>query len=113
MNQAGQLYRLQRIDTQIDQASSRVEQIDRLLREDERMQSAGAACDAAKVRMEKARNALRSIEHLTTEQQVKIEQTNDCLYLVRSNGEPKVCCHMNGTVREGLLYVGQGVTVYP
>ena len=57
-----------------------MEQIDRLLREDERMQSAGAACDAAKVRLEKARNALRSIEHLTTEQQVKIEQTNATLY---------------------------------
>jgi predicted nucleic acid-binding Zn-ribbon protein len=80
MNQAGQLYRLQRIDTQIDQASSRVEQIDRLLREDVRMQSAQAAYDAAKVRLEKARNALRSIEHLTTEQQVKIEQTNATLY---------------------------------
>ena len=80
MNQAGQLYRLQRIDTQIDLASSRVEQIDKLLREDERMQSAQAARDAAKVRLEKARNALRSIEHLTTEQQVKIEQTNATLY---------------------------------
>jgi broad specificity phosphatase PhoE len=44
---------------------------------------------------------------LSLEEAVKIEQTNDCLYVVRSNGEPKVCCHINGTVREGLLYVGQ------
>lgn len=80
MNQAGQLYRLQRIDTQIDLASSRLEEIDRLLREDERMRAAQSACDAAKVRLEKARNSLRSIEHITTEQQVKIEQTNASLY---------------------------------
>jgi hypothetical protein len=80
MNQAGQLYRLQRIDTQIDQASSRLEEIDRLLSEDKRLQAAQAACDAAKVRFEKARNGLRSIEHITTEQQVKIEQTNATLY---------------------------------
>ena len=38
---------------------------------------------------------------------VKIEQTNDCLYVVWRNGEPKVCYYLNGIVREGLLYVGQ------
>jgi len=44
------------------------------------------------------------------EEAVKIEQTNDCLYVVRKNGESKVCHYLNGSAGEGLFYVGQLAT---
>jgi len=43
------------------------------------------------------------------EKVLEIEQTNDCLYLIRKNGEPKVFHYVDGEVKEGLLFVGQEV----
>jgi hypothetical protein len=40
---------------------------------------------------------------------LKIEQTNDCLYLVQRNDELKVFHYMNGKIREGLVLVGEEV----
>jgi broad specificity phosphatase PhoE len=39
----------------------------------------------------------------------KIEQTNDCIYLIVRNGETKVFHYMDGQVGEGFCYVGQKV----
>ncbi len=41
------------------------------------------------------------------EMALEVEQTNECLYLIRRNGETKVCYYLNGEGKEGLLYVGQ------
>jgi len=41
------------------------------------------------------------------EEALKIEQTNECLYLIERNGESKVSYYMDGEAREGLLLVGQ------
>jgi alpha-ribazole phosphatase len=41
------------------------------------------------------------------EEALKVEQTNECLYLIERNGETKVCYYLNGEAKEGLLYVGQ------
>jgi broad specificity phosphatase PhoE len=41
------------------------------------------------------------------EEGLKIEQTNECLYLIERNGESKVSYYMDGEAREGLLLVGQ------
>jgi broad specificity phosphatase PhoE len=40
---------------------------------------------------------------------LKIEQTNDCLYLVQRNDELKVFHYMNGKIRKGLVLVGEEV----
>jgi hypothetical protein len=37
------------------------------------------------------------------EEALKIEQTNECLYLIERNGESKVSYYMDGEAREGLL----------
>jgi broad specificity phosphatase PhoE len=42
---------------------------------------------------------------------LKIEQTNECLYLLQRNGEYKVFCYLNGEVKEGLLFEGQVVII--
>ena len=43
------------------------------------------------------------------ERALKIDQTNDCLYLVQRNGEIKVSHSIDGEVREGLLFEGHEV----
>jgi hypothetical protein len=41
-----------------------------------------------------------------TEMVLKIEQTNDMLYLIQRNGEAKIFHYVDGQVREGLVLVG-------
>jgi len=41
------------------------------------------------------------------EKVLKIEQTNDCLYLIQRNGEAKVFHYVDGEIREGLIFIGQ------
>jgi len=41
------------------------------------------------------------------EKVLKIEQTNDCLYLIQRNGEPKVFHYVDGEIKEGLLFINQ------
>ena len=40
---------------------------------------------------------------------LKIEQTNDCIYLIERNDETRVFHFVNGEVREGILLVGEEV----
>jgi len=40
---------------------------------------------------------------------LKIEQTNDCLYLVQRNGEAKIFHYIDGEIKEGLVLVGKKV----
>ena len=40
---------------------------------------------------------------------LKVEQTNDCLYLVQRNGEAKIFHYIDGEIKEGLVLVGQEV----
>jgi len=40
---------------------------------------------------------------------LKIEQSNDCLYLIQRNDESKVFHYMNGKIKEGLVLVGEEV----
>jgi broad specificity phosphatase PhoE len=41
------------------------------------------------------------------EKTLKIEQTNDCLYLIERNEKVRVFHYLDGEVREGLLLVGR------
>lgn len=45
------------------------------------------------------------------EKTLKIEQTNDCLYLIERNEEIRVFHYLNGEVREGLLLVGREISL--
>jgi broad specificity phosphatase PhoE len=42
---------------------------------------------------------------------LKIEQTNDCLYLIQRNVESKIFHYIDGKIKEGLVLVGQEVIV--
>lgn len=43
------------------------------------------------------------------EETLKIEQTNDCLYLIERNRENRVYHYLDGAIREGLLLVGREI----
>ena len=43
-----------------------------------------------------------------TEKVLKIEQTNDLLYLIQRNGEAKIYHYMDGQIREGVVLVAGG-----
>ncbi len=51
------------------------------------------------------RMLLGSLLELPPELAVRIEQTHDCIYVVRRNGEPKVSYYLDGASGEGLIYV--------
>jgi broad specificity phosphatase PhoE len=40
---------------------------------------------------------------------LKIEQTHDCLYLIQKNKEAKIFHYLNGSVKEGIVQVGNEV----
>lgn len=44
------------------------------------------------------------------ESTLKIEQTNDCLYLIQKNGEVRVFHYIDGEVKEGFLFVNYEVS---
>ncbi len=45
------------------------------------------------------------------EEALKIEQSNDCLYVIERNGVPRVHYYINGEAKEGLLLVTQNPIV--
>lgn len=80
MNQAFHLYRLQQIDTQIDQSETSVAELDRLLSGDETVHQATAAADAASKALHQAQQRLKQAEFAVQEQQLKIAQSEAKLY---------------------------------
>ena len=45
------------------------------------------------------------------EEVLKIEQGNDCIYLIQRNGETKVYHYIDGEVKEGLIWIHQDVVI--
>jgi predicted nucleic acid-binding Zn-ribbon protein len=80
MNQATYLYRLQIIDTQIDQVSTRLLEIQKQLDSDKTVVNAEDAHKEVLKAYEKARNELKNIEHTVSDQQIKVEQSESSLY---------------------------------
>jgi uncharacterized protein len=80
MNQAFHLYRLQHIDTQIDQIDARISELDRMLAGNEAVLSARQQAEESHRTLEKARKALKEAEFAVHEQNVKIEQAENTLY---------------------------------
>jgi uncharacterized protein len=80
MNQAFHLYRLQQIDTQIDQAEAQLADVNRRLAGDEKIQQAQKAVDDATQHVHQAQHALKQAEFIVKEQQIKIGQAESTLY---------------------------------
>lgn len=80
MNEAIHLYRLQQIDTQIDQTAASLAEIERLLEGDETVRQARLAVEAANKQLHTARLNLKQTEFAVHEQQMKIAQNEASLY---------------------------------
>lgn len=74
------LYRLQQLDTQIDQARQRISEILRILNDHSEKQSADSAVHAADLRLEELGKSQKSIEALVNAQKIKIQQNQAALY---------------------------------
>ena len=80
MNQAFYLLQLQKIDTQLDQAAHRLEDISRLLTEDEALKQADALVLSASHMLKHARLSLQKAEEAVRAQQIKIVESEASLY---------------------------------
>jgi uncharacterized protein len=80
MTQTFKLYRLQQIDSQMDQARARVKEIEAALSKDEALRKAQESADAAARQLEVNRKALHKAEEDVLAQRVKIEQNEATLY---------------------------------
>lgn len=80
MNQAFHLYRLQQIDTQIDQISASLAELDRLLGDDDQVRSARQTAEENAKLLLQDQNRLKQAEFAVKEQQIKINQTESTLY---------------------------------
>jgi hypothetical protein len=80
MSQPFKLFRLQQLDTHLDQAQARLTQIDVALSDDRELQLARSQVQKADDLVESARKALHRAEEDVRAQRVKIEQTEATLY---------------------------------
>jgi len=74
------LYRLQQIDSQMDEKKKRLEEIRRLLANTRELREAESRAEKAEESYRKAERALRRAEAETKEQRVQIEQAEAMLY---------------------------------
>jgi hypothetical protein len=80
MSNTSNLFRLQQIDTSLDQARSRLSEIEQILVDDSTVRAAEAEASTAEAVLHQARKELREIEFLAQEQRIKIEQEESNLY---------------------------------
>jgi uncharacterized protein len=80
MSQPFKLYRLQQIDTQLDQARTRLAEIENILKGEVRVQQAQAEAAKKEKVLEENRKALKRAEEDVNAQNIKIEQTEASLY---------------------------------
>lgn len=80
MSQAFHLFQLQKIDTQIDQANSRITEIQRFLEQDQRLEIARAAVNEKLEALKKSQNHLKKIEQEVAAKRTKLEQSEENLY---------------------------------
>ena len=80
MSQPFKLYRLQQIDSQLDQAYTRLKQIEKILGDDSRMRRALGRAEETDKALQEVRRALKRSEEDVQAQHIKIEQTESTLY---------------------------------
>lgn len=80
MSRSFKLFRLQQVDSSLDQVRARLKEIDRILGDDEALQQAKAVQEQAGERKVEAEKDLHRAETEVKDQQVKIEQNQARLY---------------------------------
>ncbi len=80
MSRAFALYRLQQVDTKLDQAAARLAEIERILGDNQAHQTASQAQQQAQAALHSAHTALRAAEEEVSAQQKRIEQNQASLY---------------------------------
>jgi predicted nucleic acid-binding Zn-ribbon protein len=80
MSRSQNLYHLQQIDSKIDQARERLEQIEVLLSGNANLQKATALAKKAQKQLEAAQKVQKQAETKVKDQRIKIEQTEAILY---------------------------------
>lgn len=80
MNQTDHLFRLQKLDLELDHNLKRIQEIDRVISSDDTMQVAQNQLQSAKFNSQKAHHKLREIEETARSLQVKIEISEKKLY---------------------------------
>lgn len=80
MSRSFKLFRLQQIDSQLDQANTRLQEIEAILNDDRELQHAEGVIQETESLLEKAKKKLRQAEANTRAQRLKIQQTEEQLY---------------------------------
>ncbi len=80
MNQAFQLYQLQKIDSQLDIIENRLSEITRILEADETLKQAETAVHQKRQEIQQARLSLQKLEDAVQAQKIKIETSSVALY---------------------------------
>lgn len=80
MSQPFKLFRLQQVDSQIDQALTRLDEIERVLRDEAALQATAQTAQRAGARLDASKKDLRRAEDIARAQRTKIEQTEASLY---------------------------------
>lgn len=80
MSAALGLYRLQQVDSQMDQIQARLKTIRQTLENDLELRAATEACDSAESKHKKSESALKQAETEVEKQRIKIEQSEASLY---------------------------------
>ena len=80
MSQPFKLYRLQNVDSQIDNVNARLQEIEKVLNDNNAIRRSEIILDAKQIQLDTARKSLRRAEDNVLAQQIKIEQTEATLY---------------------------------
>jgi predicted nucleic acid-binding Zn-ribbon protein len=80
MNLVFKLYRLQQVDSQLDQNSSRLSEIDGILANDSVLENLRSLAASSSEELKEMQRQLRTAEHDTQAQRAKIQQTETKLY---------------------------------
>jgi len=80
MSQPFKLYRLQKLDSQLDMIKSRQDKIDLALRDDLRLRQATLKAENTQGKYDKTKKALGEAENYVQQQRLKIEQKKATLY---------------------------------
>ncbi len=80
MSQTFKLYRLQQLDSQLDRAHARLDEIRLALEDAQELHQAEAQQDKANKDLQAAQKALRKTEDIVKDQRIKIETTEAALY---------------------------------
>jgi predicted nucleic acid-binding Zn-ribbon protein len=80
MSESFKLYRLQQIDSELDRSFARIDEIDHLLADNEKIRRSQNVLDNAKIFHFEAEKRLRLAEEKVKDQRIKIERSQAALY---------------------------------